>query len=192
MQVGYFGVVVPKQDFWQGFHIDDRFASQAQSALTRMRADKQATTGTQVIEPFGADPHLVEAFAKLGVPIGLTPADQSLLGGFCASITTAALVLGQRMGLQRITTGMDMPQPEAIIGTLGFAIHTMIHRNFFYIEGEEKGGGMRTVITPLAVSTANEARDTINALPVVTQIKRRLMASHQMAQAIPSDPRKMH
>ena len=191
MQVGYLGVVVPKQDFWQGFHIDDRFASQAQSALTRMRADRQATTGTQVIEPFGADPSLVEAFAKLGMPIGLTPADQSLLGGFCASITTAALVIGQRMGLA-LTTDMDMPQPEAIVGTLGFAIHTMIHRNFFYIEGEEKVGGMRTMITPLAVSTATEARDTINSLPVVTQIKRRLMARHQMAQAIPSNPRKMH
>ena len=191
MQVGYLGVVVPKQDFWQGFHIDDRFASQAQSALTRMRADRQATTGTQVIEPFGADPSLVEAFAKLGMPIGLTPADQSLLGGFCASITTAALVIGQRMGLA-LTTDMDMPQPEAIVGTLGFAIHTMIRRNFFYIEGEEKVGGMRTMITPLAVSTATEARDTINSLPVVTQIKRRLMARHQMAQAIPSNPRKMH
>jgi len=182
MRIGYLGVVVPAQNFWQGFYINDDMASEAETMLANLRANPPGAS--DVIQPYG-DPtldHMRDILAKVGLTSNkfrLSDAEESLLGGLCATVVSAALVFGKRMGLQAITETVTMPHPESVIATCGYAIHSLINRDYFWIEGKETVGGTLTTVNPLYVSSVAEARDAINSLSLVTKIKRRLMAQQR-------------
>jgi len=73
-QVGYFGIVIPASDFFQGYFIDDTFDEQAKDIVSRLRTDPRVKE-TQI------------RVALSNVPEG----DQALLGGLCATLTAAAM-----------------------------------------------------------------------------------------------------
>lgn len=180
MQIGYLGVVVPAQNFWQGFYINDDMASEAEAMLANLRANPPGAS--EVIQPYGDPDPVRDMLAKVGLTSNkfrLSDADESLLGGFCATVTSAALVFGKRMGLQDISETVAMPHPDSVVATCGYAIRSLINRDYFWIEGKPTVGGMLTTINPLYVSSVTEARDAINSLSLVTKIKRRLMAQQR-------------
>ena len=95
--------------------------------------------------------------AKLSIP----DADQPILGNLCGVIASAALG--------------ETDYPDTVIGVCSYAIYELINRRFFWLDGRPEEGGIRTTIMPIYVSTLDEARDYINALPLVGKIKRRLL-----------------
>ena len=99
--------------------------------------------------------------SKVITKFNLPDADQPLLGNLCGMIASAA------MG--------ETDYPETVIGVCGYAIRELIDRRFFWIDGRSEEDGVRTSIMPIYVSTMNEARSYIDALPVVGKIKRRLV-----------------
>jgi len=170
--VGYLGVVVPAEKHWQGYFIDDMFAEAGHNMLatarsdprlrsqviTKLEDDKISVMVHDMLALLGGDPALR---AKVSTRLNIDDADQPILGSLCATIAEAA------MG--------RLDHPDAVIGACGYAIYEMINRKYFWIEAKRDENGTATTITPIYVSSINEARDTINALPIVRKIKRRLM-----------------
>lgn len=169
-KIGYVGIVVPERNFWQAYYIIDDFAERAEATLARYRAEPAMVNASTVIERMGmndAEKAMLDIIAPGYVSTKLRhipDADQPLLGGLCATMVSAALG--------------EVEHAETIIGVLGYALHTLIQRKYYWIEAKLEPAGTRTTISPIYVSTIDEAREAINSLPVVTKIKRRLVAEH--------------
>ena len=73
-QVGYFGLVLPDNNFWQGYFIDDGFADGARDALQSIRADNVAASTL--------------TWTKMS---GVADADQSIVGGLSATVVDTVL-----------------------------------------------------------------------------------------------------
>lgn len=151
-QIGYFGVVVPAKDFWQGFFIDDQWREGATDAINRTRSHTTLAHASKVI-------------SRLDIPGD----NQSLIGSFCAAIVEAAL--GETGHL--IETPIS--DPNAVLGIYGYAVCQLIGRQYFWIEATVADEGTYTTIQPIAVSSIAQARTYIDKIPVVRQIKRRLL-----------------
>ena len=167
MIVGYLGIVVPESKFYQGYFIKDELADRAAHVVRTFTGE----FGGQDLPPFDDQVHRTigmfqemlgaEVTTKLHVPQEYV----TLVGGLCATMVSAALG--------------DTEYPEAVIGTMGYALRDIIKRDYFWVEGrQEKGGGTWTSVTPIYVSSVDEARKRLEALPVVRKIKRRLLASY--------------
>lgn len=74
MVIGYFGIVVPARDFYQGFYLDSRLRSRAETSLAALRAL----------------PDLRRVVVKHPLS-GVADADQGLLGGLCSGAVDTAL-----------------------------------------------------------------------------------------------------
>lgn len=148
--LGYLGIVVPERKFWQGYFIKDVFADSASDALKRVMANEALRTGSRVI-------------TKLDIPDQY----QSVLGGFCA--TAVAASLGEVESEH---------SADSLIGACASVIRDIIKRDYFWIEGTPEPGGIRTKITPIYVSSVEEAKKVIESLTIVRKINRRLLASY--------------
>lgn len=151
-QIGYFGVVVPDKDFWQGFFIDDNAQAEAMAAIERMRAH----------------PMLSNA-GKLFGRADVSHANQAIVGTCCATLVEAALAETGHM------SEVPVKKANTILATYGYALCRIIDRPYFWIEGRSAEGGVYTTIQPIHVSTISQARTYINNMPAVREIKRRLM-----------------
>jgi hypothetical protein len=109
--IGYFGIVVPERNFFQGFFLDDAIRSQGETSLAALRAmsDLQQIV---VMEPL----------------LGVAEADQALLGGLCSGAVETALTGDSKVAIFGMGISVIIQTDFFWIRGAESASHTSIHR----------------------------------------------------------------
>lgn len=133
--IGYFAVVVPELDFYQGYYIT---------------GDAQLTAAGELLIK-SITPVIANQTSDLG--------DISIEGS-----------------LQAVIVDRSIRNDTSHMSVAAHSLSKICSENYFVVRGKLLNEGYLTSMEPLEASSPDEAREQINALPDVNQIRDRLLA----------------
>lgn len=145
MNIGYFGVIVPERDYWQGFFLNDKFLAEGRGLIATMQRE---------------NPELARTPSQVLRPLGLHADDQQRWIGALSAVIVEFALKKQDYGV-----GVASAALHAVVGLTHFIVKGRLADTGTYTEIENLPD----------VTTDQEVRDKLNADPAVIRAKQAIL-----------------